>query len=555
MKVTRRDLLFWGVGATAGLMATPVPWKVLDDVSIWSQNWPWIPQPARGPVEVKQSFCTLCPNGCGLRVRMASGFPVGLSGVKTHPNTNGSLCPLGFGAHQLLWHPQRLRTVRHRGNPSNWTEAQAAFAKACIEGPIAVVDGYPGRAASSLIESFARKQGGTYRVVCAVESRALSPYQTWNGIPARDLGYDLEHAQTILSFGAPLLDGWGTPGRFARLWADRAAGLANPQLRLIQIETTFSRTAARAWRWMQIREGSESALASGVAQVLLEQSLVPAQGPVPQVSLIDVAAETRLSTDAIRDLAYALVERRPAVVIARDENPAIAALNVLLGAVGTRGGIVRRSSSVQSKISDESALPKPRAVVVDASAPWDFTPEPGTEIFRFAAWDSGTTPVDWLLPAPAFLEDLTDVPSAPTSAVETSAVAPTLIKPPADLLSAAQFLANADSNLVPVDKIIHSRCDEIFRKRSGNICGQETHPVSQFPTLQKLEEELWQGAVWVGEPSTPVNLRCELTEWPTATPISPTETWTTEWPVPVLPPLASKLYIESALREAPGRTA
>ena len=67
----RRDLLVWSAGAAAGLVVTPVPWKLLDDVSIWSQNWPWIPQPARGPVEVKQSFCTLCPNGCGLRVRMA----------------------------------------------------------------------------------------------------------------------------------------------------------------------------------------------------------------------------------------------------------------------------------------------------------------------------------------------------------------------------------------------------------------------------------------------------------------------------------------------------
>ena len=65
MKVTRRDLLVWSAGAAAGLLVTPVPWKLLDDTSIWSQNWPWISQPSRGSVEVKQSACTLCPNGCG----------------------------------------------------------------------------------------------------------------------------------------------------------------------------------------------------------------------------------------------------------------------------------------------------------------------------------------------------------------------------------------------------------------------------------------------------------------------------------------------------------
>ncbi len=154
MKVTRRDLLVWSAGAAAGLMVTPVPWKLLDDTSIWSQNWPWIPQPTRGPVEVKQSSCTLCPNGCGMRVRMAAGWPVGVAGVSSHPISRGALCPLGFGAHQLNWHPQRLRTVRHRNTTSSWGEAKAAFAKACSEGPVVIIDGYPGRAASSVFETF-----------------------------------------------------------------------------------------------------------------------------------------------------------------------------------------------------------------------------------------------------------------------------------------------------------------------------------------------------------------------------------------------------------------
>src|SRR5438045_9622837 len=111
MKVTRRDLLAWSAGAAAGLLATPVPWKVLDDVSIWSQNWPWIPQPARGPVEVKQSFCTLCPKGCGLRVRMAAGRAVGVAGSSTHAIRRAALGPLAFGGPQLNGHPQRQRRV------------------------------------------------------------------------------------------------------------------------------------------------------------------------------------------------------------------------------------------------------------------------------------------------------------------------------------------------------------------------------------------------------------------------------------------------------------
>ena len=175
MTVSRRDLLIGGAGVTAGVFFTPVPWKLLADVSIWTQNWPWIPQPAHGPVDTKQSACTLCPAGCGIRVRMAAGWPVGISGVSSHPLTKGALCPLGFAAHQLNWHPRRLHEVRHCGHTASWAEAQAAFEKACAEGPVAIVDGRPGRAASSVLEAFAGKHNESYRVLLSRESRALRP--------------------------------------------------------------------------------------------------------------------------------------------------------------------------------------------------------------------------------------------------------------------------------------------------------------------------------------------------------------------------------------------
>jgi anaerobic selenocysteine-containing dehydrogenase len=553
MKFSRRDLLMWGAGAAAGLMVTPVPWKILDDTSKWSQNWPWIPQPARVPIEIKESACTLCPNGCGLRVRLAAGWPVGVAGLSAHPISHGALCPLAFGAHQLNWHPQRLRTVRHRGSDSSWNEAQAAFAKARNEGPIVVIDGYPGRAASSVLKTFADKQSGSYRVVLGPESRALQPYQQWTAAPSASLRYDLENTATVLSFGAPMLDGWGMPGRFSHLWADRAAGMTDPQLRLIQVDSSCSRTASRAWQWIAIREDSDSALASGLARVLVEQNLVPAHGPIPSVSLAEAAQEAGLYTQTIEDLARALVARTPSLVIARDNNPAIAALNVLLGAVGTRGGIVRRSQSKESYVSADERIPNARAVLIDSSVPWDFTPAIDAEVFRFAAWDGGLTKADWLLPAPGFLEELTDVPAAPTSSVETYAIAPSLTKPTLQVQSAAQFLTALDSGLPPAEKIIQTRCEELFRARSGVLCGKEQTPVAQVASAQKLQEQLSNGAVWMGEPSLPQSLRVELKEWPDTVSSLRPRVWDADWSAPVLPPLATKLYIESALRQAPER--
>jgi len=551
MKVTRRDLLLWGTGAAAGLVLTPVPWKLLGDVSIWSQNWPWIPQPTHAPVEVKRSSCTLCPKGCPMRVRLAAGWPVGVAGVPSHPLSRGALCPLGFGAHQLNWHPQRLRTVLHGEKSSSWNEARIAFAKALREGPIAIVDGYPGRAASLVFDSFAQKQGGSYHVVPSPEIRALAPYQALGGVPAVDLGYDLENARTVLSFGAPLLDGWGIPGRFNHLWAERAAGAADPQLRLIQVEDSLSRTAARAWQWAPIRAGAEAALATAMARVLLEEGRVSARVPIPALTLAEAEQQTGLSTDAIRGLARTIVARPPVVAIATDDNPSIAALNVALGAVGTRGGIVRRGKKAKSYPGIDT-IGSVRAVLIDSTVPWDFTPSANAEVFRFAAWNGASSRAggaDWLLPAPGFLEELTDVPTPPTSAVETYAVAPSLVKATPEVQSAAQLLCGTDTDLATVEKTIHARCEDLFQARAGTLYGDATMPVAQVVSVEKLEEQLRSGAAWIGEDVSSERLRCELKNWPTAVD-SPSSRQETTWGGPALPPLASKLYQESNLREA-----
>jgi len=239
------------------------------------------------------------------------------------------------------------------------------------------------------------------------------------------------------------------------------------------------------------------------------------------------------------------------VAIANDDNPAIAALNVVLGAVGTRGGIVVRSKSGKSQASADADIPSARAVLIDATVPWDFSPPTDAEVFRFAAWDGGSSKADWLLPAPGFLEDLTDVPTAPTSAIETYAVAPGLVKAPLAAQSAAQFLGGRDSTLSATEKVIHARCEEIFRSQSGTVMGQETTSLAKFSSAQKFEEQLWKGAVWVGEPPHAESFHCELKEWPAAVPATHPETWSSRWREPVLPPLASKLYTESTLRETP----
>ena len=120
------------------------------------------------------------------------------------------------------------------------------------------------------------------------------------------------------------------------------------------------------------------------------------------MTLAESAVQTGVSVDRIRELARMMVAKTPALVVARDNDPAVAALNVLLGSLGKRGGIVRHSERVKPYVAAESAIGNARAVLIDASVPWDFVPQTNAEVFRFGAWDGGGSKADWLLPAPGF---------------------------------------------------------------------------------------------------------------------------------------------------------
>ena len=103
MTNTRRDIFKFAGGAVAGAFFTPAPWRLITDTALWSENWPGIPRPARGEIRARFTNCGLCPAGCAVRARCVGDQPVSLAGL------HGGLCPFGLTAHQLPYHPARLR--------------------------------------------------------------------------------------------------------------------------------------------------------------------------------------------------------------------------------------------------------------------------------------------------------------------------------------------------------------------------------------------------------------------------------------------------------------
>jgi hypothetical protein len=135
-------------------------------------------------------------------------------------------------------------------------------------------------------------------------------------------------------------------------------------------------------------------------------------------------------------------------------------------------------------------------------------------------------------------------------------VALNLATPPKEVHNAAQFLLQLDPKLPAVEKVIHARCAEIFRARRGRVYGEHPLALSKLDSASHLEEQLRQGAVWMDDPPGPVKFRCELKEWPDGNHVSHAAPWAADWVPPVFPPLATKLFQESNLREPPaGRQA
>src|SRR6185369_15469284 len=409
MKNTRRDIFKFAGGAVAGALFTPAPWRLITDTALWSENWPGIPRPARGEIRARFTNCSLCPAGCGVRARCVGEQPVSLAGVR------GGLCPFGLTAHHLPYHPARLKQ-----GPVE--EAARAVAQRAGEG-IAVLDLNPGRTASWM---YRRAMGALEGIYLAPESPAEA--------------YDLSAAKTVLSIGAPLLDGWGTPANVIA---------ARQNFRLIQAEAVESRTAVLADEWIPLEVGTEEAFARQILKSL--------QGA---------------HTSA---LAAELAANGPSLVIG--DAPEISEINRLLGAWGktvveaTEVPVPDSWKKSAAAITALADVPDHSigVLLIDESAavsyiPWQqIEPKLSREnplVVTFAATRGGyARHAQYALPVGVYPELTDDIAPAVDSVRPVFRISFPLVTPPAGLANPADFVGALAG--VPASNALRERADAI----------------------------------------------------------------------------------------------
>jgi anaerobic selenocysteine-containing dehydrogenase len=299
MKLDRRTfielIVGFSAGAGGGFMLTPVNWKLMDDASIWSQElWPRYQLgglkgqlPQRGKVTHADSVCNLCPGGCGITVRKVADRVTKIEGREGYPVNNGGICPLGASGLQLLYGPWRvpspLKRVGERGSGKfesiTWDEAINEVVQKLGDlrqkgqsHTVACILGSDRGTVSQLFDRFLKAYGSPNFVRTA---SAEDTYELALGLmqgATGSVGYDLENANFILSFGSGLIEGWGSPVRVIQAHSRWRSGNLKKRATVVQIEPRLSNTAAKADNWYPVKPGTEAALALGLAHVIVKES-------------------------------------------------------------------------------------------------------------------------------------------------------------------------------------------------------------------------------------------------------------------------------------------
>jgi anaerobic selenocysteine-containing dehydrogenase len=304
MKLDRRTfveiLVGFSAGAGTGFLLTPVNWKLMDDMTIWSQElWPRYQLgglkgelPQRGEASHADTACGLCPGGCGITVRKVGNRATKIEGREGYPVNNGGICPLGAAGLQLLYGPWRVPgPLKRSGKRGSGGFGRISWEEAINE----VVHRLSDLRADGDAHTVAAILGSDRGTVSQLFSRFMKAYGSPNFIRAASaedtyelalnlmqgatdsVGYDLERANFILSFGSGLIEGWGSPVRVIQAHSTWRSGSGRDRAKLIQIEPRLSNTAAKADEWYPIRPGTEGALALGLAHVIINESLYNAE--------------------------------------------------------------------------------------------------------------------------------------------------------------------------------------------------------------------------------------------------------------------------------------
>ncbi len=366
MGLDRRGFIQFIVGGAVGSLFTPIPWKLTDDLSIWSQNWPWIPRNIKGDTAYAATLSKLCPTNCAIKVRTVGGHPVRAIGDPDNPLSGGKISSLAAAEVQLLYSPGRLKRPLRKSPDGafraiSWEEAVAIMEEKLgsikgLAGKLAVISGDTNGTINEVLAGFAAQAGSDDFFIMPCEAQSAS--RVWQGLLGQEgqLGFDIDNSDYVLAIGADFLESWGPAVHNRRVFsAKRPVGEA-PKAQFVYAGPVQNNTAAVSDHWVPIKPGTEAVLAAVLCNLLIQKGKTidspdfdAFKGIVGGYSLGKAAAITGVPEAQINLLADGLLKAsKPLVILGSAFGQGAGAalvlagigLNLLAGGLNNSGGMV-----------------------------------------------------------------------------------------------------------------------------------------------------------------------------------------------------------------------
>jgi anaerobic selenocysteine-containing dehydrogenase len=229
-------------------------------------------------VTTVRTACRNCHGGCGVIAYVKDGKVIKIEGDPASPISRGSLCSKGLAITQLAYHPERvlhpMKKVNGNWEQISWDEAldtvSEKFNQVIQEhGPESIVIGQgTGRDYETFLYRFANLLGTpnvlTAGHMCYV-SRVGAGFITCGNLPVGDYAGE---PKCIVMWGCR--PQWTNPDEYKGegFWKAYKKGA-----KLLVIDPRRGYLADRADLWLQIRPGTDAALAMGFFNVIIEEAL------------------------------------------------------------------------------------------------------------------------------------------------------------------------------------------------------------------------------------------------------------------------------------------
>ena len=374
-------------GAGAGIMVTPVPWKLIDDASIWTQNWSWIPRNQYGPTTYAHAVSKMDPSGVPMRVRLVGGRPVRVLPANNHP-LGGGVTALSVAEVQMLYSPGRVKRPLLRSADGGFTELDWPSAARILQEKlteagkdVAFISGDDTSSTNEVISAFANSIGSENVFFMPSEGQCAAVAADLMGIDAQ-VGYDLEKSDYVLAIGANMLESWGTVVRNRRIFKEATPHSfrneenkvkeAAPAVTLAYAGSVQNNTAAVASPWLPIYPGTEGVLAMGIANMLIAKGRSVGAGDFAAFKTLaakytpeETARLTGVDPKKLEAVVEGLLKAKaPLVIVGSEFSQGAGAAPIMAGfAVNALLGNINRPGGVTLMPLFEAAMPKasPRA--------------------------------------------------------------------------------------------------------------------------------------------------------------------------------------------------